>query len=135
MVLRRLTTNERRVLCVALAAGTIAAGLVLRLVRLGIPLVVVRYGGSVLWAVMVYLLIAALIPRQGSWRVAQIAGFFAAVVELSRLYHTAAFDAFRMTTTGALLLGRVFNPWHFVAYWAAIAVTAMAGGLLLRREP
>jgi hypothetical protein len=34
-------------------------------------------------------------------------------------------DAFRLTTTGALLLGRVFSPWNMVAYGFGIAAGAL----------
>ena len=45
----------------------------------------------------------------------------AALVELSRLAHAPALDAFRLTAAGALLLGRVFSPWNLLCYAAGIA--------------
>jgi hypothetical protein len=42
-----------------LAGITIVAGLVLRLAPLGLPFAVTKWGGSVLWAAMVYWLAAA----------------------------------------------------------------------------
>ena len=44
----------------------------------------------------------------------------AVVVETSRLVHVPWLDAFRVTTAGALLLGRIFSPWNLVAYAAGI---------------
>lgn len=41
-------------LSLALMLATIAAGLAVRLAPLGLPLFVVKYGGSMLWALMVY---------------------------------------------------------------------------------
>lgn len=113
---------------------TIGAGLVLRLAPLGLPFAVTKWGGSVLWAVMVYLLLAVLLPRSSAARVAVIAGLVAAAVELSRLYHTPGLDAFRLSAAGALLLGRVFSLWHFTVYWAAIGCAALGDQRFLRRR-
>ena len=44
----------------------------------------------------------------------------AVVVEFSRLVHAPWLDAFRLTTAGALLLGRIFSPWNMVAYAVGI---------------
>jgi hypothetical protein len=35
--------------------------------------------------------------------------------------HTPWLDAFRLTTSGALLLGRIFSLWNLVAYAIGIA--------------
>ena len=113
--------------------ATIAAGLVLRLIPLGLPFFVTKYGGSVLWAAMVYLLLAALQPERRPWVLGVVAGIFATLIELSRFYHTPDLDAFRLTLAGALLLGRVFSPWHFLDYWAAIGLTAVLDQAILRR--
>jgi Protein of unknown function (DUF2809) len=115
-----------------MAVATVLLGLVLRLVPLGLPFFVVKYGGSVLWAVMVYLLFAAFLPDRKPVFIAVVAAIFAALVELLRLYHSPGLDAFRLTLAGALLLGRVFSPWHFVAYWTAIASAAVVDRTVIR---
>lgn len=115
---------RRRLTLLALALLTVALGLALRLIPIGLPAFAVQYGGSILWAAMVYLLFAAAMPRGSRKSTALIACLFAAIVELSRLHHTPAFDAFRLTLTGKLLLGRVFNLWHFPIYWVTISLTA-----------
>lgn len=127
-------TTRRTILYFSLALVTILCGLVLRLIHLGLPLFVVKYGGSVLWAIMVYLLLAALQPRRTPKSLALIATIVATVVELTRLYHPPALDAFRLTLAGALLLGRYFNPWHFLAYTAAIALAALADNAARRHK-
>lgn len=107
----------------ALALIVIACGLSLR--RYGVPLglsaFVVKYGGSLLWATMVFLLVGVLLPRLTRSQLAAIAVAIAVVVELLRLMHTPWLDAFRLTTAGALLLGRIFSPWNLVAYAIGIA--------------
>lgn len=117
-----------------LAIATMLAGLVLRLIPLGLPYPLVKWGGSVLWAAMVYWLLAALLPYARVTTVALTAGVVAGLVESLRLYHSPGLDAFRLTLAGVLLLGRVFSRWHLVAYWAAIAVVSVLDWLLVRRR-
>ncbi|UWU81459.1 DUF2809 domain-containing protein [Bradyrhizobium huanghuaihaiense] len=101
-----------------LALVVIACGLSLRWYGfpLGLPAFVVKYGGSLLWATMVFLLVGVLLPRLTRTQLAAIAVLIAIVVEFSRLVHVPWLDAFRLTTAGALLLGRIFSLWNLVAY-------------------
>ena len=117
-----------------LAIATMLAGLALRLVPLGLPYWLVKWGGSVLWAAMVYWLLAALLPYARGTTVALTAGMVTGLVESVRLYHSPGLDAFRLTLAGVLLLGRVFSKWHLAAYWAAIAVVSLLDWLLIRRR-
>ena len=118
---------RRRLALLGAAFLVILAGLSLRAggYRLGLPFVAVKYGGSLLWGSMVYLLIAAFLPRRGQVRIAGLALALAVCVELGRLVHTPDFDAFRLTTAGALLLGRVFSLWNILAYAIGIGVAAL----------
>lgn len=108
----------------ALALAVIVCGLSLRWYGfpLGLPALVVKYGGSLLWATMVFLLVGVLLPQLTRTQIAAIAAMIALVVEFSRLLHTPWLDAFRLTTTGALLLGRIFSLWNLVAYAIGIGV-------------
>jgi hypothetical protein len=104
--------------------ATVVAGLAIRFAPLGLPHFVAKYGGSMLWALMIYWIVSALLP---SWRVpavALVAGALATAVEFLKLYHAPALDAFRLTLPGVLLLGRFFSVWDIVAYWLAIFVGA-----------
>ena len=107
-------------------------GLVWRLVPLGMGLAmapgVVKYGGSALWAAMVFWLVAAARP---GWRVVWV-GLVAmgvgTAVELFKLVPGVGLDGFRRTLAGRLLLGRIFSGWDLVVYAVAIAgVAAIAG--------
>ncbi len=113
--------------------ATVITGLVLRLVPLGIPYSITKYGGSALWAVMVYLLMAAGMPRVRPAHLAAVVVAFAWAVELSRLFHSPGMDAFRLTLAGALLLGRVFSWWHLLIYGLAIGLTAIADDVMSGR--
>jgi hypothetical protein len=127
-------TIVRAWLCLAI----VAAGLALRRFGFGVglPASIVKYGGSILWATMVFFLTSILagtlagsaglrLPR---WRIALISAGIAVSVELFRLVHAPWLDAFRLTLAGALLLGRIFSPWDMVAYGAGIIL-----GMLLDR--
>jgi Protein of unknown function (DUF2809) len=106
-----------------LALAVIACGLSLRWYGfpLGLPAFVVKYGGSLLWATMVFLLVGVLLPRLSRTQIAAIAMVIAVMVEFSRLVHMPWLDAFRLTAAGALLLGRIFSLWNLAAYAIGIA--------------
>jgi hypothetical protein len=116
--------TQRRRTCLAIAVATVIAGLIWRLVPLGLPPFLFKYGGSALWAVMVYWLVAAALPRSRPITIASTACLLAAAVELSRLIHTPVSDAFRITLAGRLLLGRYFAWLDIAVYWLAIAATS-----------
>jgi len=109
-----------------LIVGTVMAGLTLRLAHFGLPFAIVKYGGSILWALMIYWIISSLRPRRPIVESAFVAGGVTAAVELFKLYHAPSLDAFRLTLPGALLLGRVFSSWDLVAYAFAISTGALA---------
>ncbi|WP_064692638.1 DUF2809 domain-containing protein [Rhizobium aegyptiacum] len=101
----------------------IAAGLVLRHFgyTVGLPFIIGKYGGSALWGAMVYLLVALVFGKSPRAVIAITALVVAICVELFRLYHTTWLDAFRLTTAGALLLGRIFSLWNILGYAIGIA--------------
>jgi hypothetical protein len=107
---------------VSLCAAVIVLGLVLRGFGLGAGLrgPIVKYGGSTLWATMVFLLVAIAGPRRPRWTIALLSAAIAVSVELFRLVDAPWLDAFRLTLAGALLLGRIFSPWDMLAYGAGI---------------
>jgi hypothetical protein len=116
--------NTRRSLtALTLMLAATLTGLIWRMAPLHLPWLLYKYGGSMLWAVALYWLFAAILPRLTPTRIALLTAIVAAAVEFSRLWHTPAFDAFRLTLAGKLLLGRVFSLKNIVAYWLAIALT------------
>jgi hypothetical protein len=108
----------------ALIGGTALTGLAIRFVRFGLPQSVVKYGGSMLWALMVYWIASTLLRRRQVLLVAIISGVVATAVEFFKLYRAPELDAFRLTLPGILVLGRVFSPWDILAYWVAIGIGA-----------
>ncbi|MBO3759954.1 DUF2809 domain-containing protein [Ciceribacter sp. L1K22] len=117
------------------AALVIATGTILRLAgyEAGLPYWFVKYGGSLLWGVMVYLLVTVIVPGRPRLQVL-LSTVIAVTVELIRLYHTPWLDEFRLTLAGALLLGRIFSVWNIVAYIAGITVAAVADHALRTRH-
>lgn len=133
---KSIRTRSRRGALILAFALTIACGLALRHFgyEAGLSFAVVKYGGSVLWGTMVYWLLAAIFVGVRRDGIALAALILAVGVELFRLWHTPALDAFRLTTAGALLLGRVFSPWNILAYAAGIAAALLLDWALPVRQ-
>jgi hypothetical protein len=97
---------------------------------LGLPPFIVKYGGSIMWALMIYWIISALFARWCLMSVALLSGAIAAAVEFLKLYHVPWLDAFRLTLPGILVLGRHFSLWDILAYWIAICLGVYVDGML-----
>ncbi len=115
-----------------LILATVVAGLVLRLAPLGLPWLVCKYAGSMLWALMIYWIVSTALPWLRLTPAALLAGAIATAVEFFKLYRSPGMDAFRLTLPGMLLLGRYFSVKDIVAYWAAIAAGALIDAKLRR---
>lgn len=114
------------VLSMLLIVATMVAGLTIRLAPLGLPNAFVKYGGSLLWALMIYWIVSSVRSLWPLTRGALVSSAIALCVELFKLYHAPMLDAFRLTLPGKLLLGRVFSPWDLVAYAVAIIAGVLA---------
>ena len=93
-----------------------------------------KYGGSTLWALMIYWIVSTVFSWWRPSAVALVAGVVATAVEFLKLYRSPGLDAFRLTLPGILLLGRYFSIWDILAYWLAI----LAGALMdraIRADP
>jgi hypothetical protein len=131
-----MSVSQARALAIrtTLCLAVIACGLGLRIYGLGwgLPAAIVKYGGSVLWGTMVFLLVTLAAPRLARPQAIAIAAVIATAVELSRLVHTPSLDAFRLTLAGALLLGRIFSMFDIAAYGVGILLGAALERLALR---
>jgi hypothetical protein len=124
--------TRQRLTYVGLGIVTLVAGLAVRFAPLGLPWFVVKYGGSTMWALMVYWALAFIWSRRQVGWLALAAAVIATLVELQRLYHSPALDAFRHSLAGILLMGNFFSVRDIVAYWVAIAVGAVVDGVWVR---
>ncbi|MFN2974531.1 ribosomal maturation YjgA family protein [Terriglobus aquaticus] len=104
----------------ALIALTLVLGLAIRFGPLGLPWAIRKYGGSVLWAAMLYWVASTLLGRMRLPAVALITESGAVAVEFFKLVHTPGLERFRATLPGILLLGREFSYTDILAYTIAI---------------
>jgi hypothetical protein len=119
---------------IALVLATIVGGLLIRFGPLGLPRFVVKYGGSLLWALTIYWIVSALLSRWRVLSVSLLAGALATSVELVKLYHSPWLDSFRLTVPGVLLLGRYFSVRDIFAYWLAVGIGAALDECIRRRK-
>ncbi len=117
-----MTTFPVFVVRASLCLLIVVSGLALRGFgfSLGLSAFVVKYGGSLLWAAMVFFLVAMAASHSSRLNIALISAAIAVGVELFRLVHAPWLDAFRLTLPGALLLGRIFSLWNMLAYGVGI---------------
>jgi Protein of unknown function (DUF2809) len=113
---------------------TIPIGLAVRLLPLGLPWFLYKYLGSALWAVALYWLLAALLPKLRPRALAALAIIIATLLELSRLVPIAPIDAFRLTFAGQILLGRFFSIKNIATYVIAIALAATLDQAFIARR-
>ncbi len=117
--------SRSRVMYVVLAVVVIVLGLGSRVPSIAWPAVIREYAGDTLWALLVFLGIGFLWPRMATWRVAVLAGVFAATIETSQLYHAPWIDAIRRTWIGKLTLGDTFCWSDLVCYAVGVAFGAL----------
>jgi hypothetical protein len=117
-----MTASPAFIIRASLCLLIILSGLALRGFgfNFGLSAFVVKYGGSLLWAAMVYFLVAMAASNASRPSIALISAAIAVGVELFRLVHAPWLDALRLTLPGALLLGRIFSPWNMLAYGVGI---------------
>lgn len=125
----RSDSGRSRFAYATLAALTVICGLATRPLRRVIAPELVENLGDVLWATLVYLLIAIVWRRQASGRIALVALMISGAVECSQLCHATWLDAIRQTTLGGLVIGWGFAWGDLVAYACGIA-----GCVLLERH-
>jgi Protein of unknown function (DUF2809) len=117
-----MTASPAFIIRASLCLLIILSGLALRGFgfNFGLSAFVVKYGGSLLWAAMVYFLVTMAASNASRPSIALISAAIAVGVELFRLVHAPWLDAFRLTLPGALLLGRIFSLWNMLAYGVGI---------------
>lgn len=92
-----------------------------------------KYPGDVLWAQMVYWLVALCAPTASISRVSAWALTIAYVDELSQLYQSQWINAMRATALGHAVLGSHFSWRDVIAYTVGVALVAAAERIL--RKP
>jgi hypothetical protein len=104
---------------------TIIAGLLVRKGPFDLSPLVVKYGGSMLWALAIYWLVSTILSRSSLVAAAMFSGLIATAIEFLKLYHTPDLEAFRYSLPGTLLLGQIFSFSDIAAYWFAVLFGAV----------
>lgn len=116
--------HDSRLGSLALAALTIAAGLLVHRGVVPLPPDARDVAGDALWAAMIFWGTGVLAPRgRVAWRAAAAIGACVAI-ELGQLVRTPALDALRATTIGHLVLGSSFDGRDLLAYALGVALAA-----------
>ena len=128
-----MKSARSRVVLLTLASLTIALGLATRRFPKAFPSFVSEYGGDVLWAMLVYWLLAFVWPRASAARLALGALAISVCDELSQLIDWQWLQSLRDTRLGALVLGQGFLWSDLVCYAVGIAM-AFAIDVAVRRS-
>lgn len=116
-----------------LIAATIALGLAWRFAIPGLPWFFWKYGGSLLWASLIYFLLAFCLPlSRGGWLLL-VGAIIVTALEFSRLYHAPWLDAFRQSLPGRIALGNVFSLLNIPAYYAGLVAAWLMDRVVQRR--
>jgi hypothetical protein len=107
-------------------------GLGTRTYAAALPAPVGTYAPDVLWALMVFLLAAAIVPHLSTPHTAVIATAFAYMIELSQLYQAPWINDIRATRPGGLILGHGFLWSDLGCYAGGIALGTMTKMIVAR---
>lgn len=121
--------RRNRFLYLILIIITIILGLLSRKVS-GLPHVISTYSGDVLWAMMVFFIIAFIFNKKSTIFIISWAIIFSYSIEISQLYHAPWIDSIRNTTLGALVLGFGFLWSDLFCYTVGIIIGAITDRLI-----
>jgi len=113
-------STRRRLTCLAIMLLLIPLGFVCRFVPIGLPYVIVKYGGSFLWASTVYWFIGYFLARQKPLTLAIISLVITAAIEFLKRVQSSILENIRNTFFGIMILGRFFSYTDIAVYWIAI---------------
>lgn len=113
-------STRRRLTCLAIMLLLIPLGFVCRFVPIGLPYLIVKYGGSFLWASTVYWFIGYFLARQRPLLLAVISLVVTAAIEFLKRVESSTLENIRNTFFGIMILGRRFSYTDIAVYWIAI---------------
>jgi hypothetical protein len=113
-----------RALYAAIAVATIGAGLATRRNPDWFPAPIAEYGGDVLWAMMMFWIVAIIWRSWPTIRIATVAIAISIAVELSQLYRAEWIETIRAGRAGALVLGSGFLWSDLVCYGLGVGLAA-----------
>ena len=98
----------------------IPLGLICRFLPIGLSPLIVKYGGSFLWAATVYWFIAFLLPLQRPLALSVTTLVSTTAIEFLKRIQSPQLESIRGTLFGKLILGRYFSYTDIAVYWFAI---------------
>ncbi|WP_342025101.1 DUF2809 domain-containing protein [Arthrobacter citreus] len=122
----QMSKSKRRAALAAAAAAIVAAGLAS---RTGLAGITGDAAGGILYAALLYVLLAFALPRAGCAALAIAAVVLCGGIELFQLTPWPAQWAAQWPPV-RLVFGTTFNPWDFPAYAAGAAAAGLADRLL-----
>lgn len=117
-------STRRRLTCLAIMLLLIPLGFVCRFVPIGLPYVIVKYGGSFLWASTVYWFIGYFLARPKPLALALISLVVTAAIEFLKRVQSSTLENIRNTFFGIIILGRYFSYTDIAVYWLAVFCAA-----------
>ena len=113
--------SRTRVVYLLLTIIVMILGLLSRKIS-GLPKIIELYSGDILWALMIFLIIAFIFNRKSTIFIISWAIIFSYIIEISQLYHVPWIDSIRNTTLGGLILGFGFLWSDLVCYTIGIII-------------
>jgi hypothetical protein len=111
-------------LTLVLLAADVVATLALRMAPLGIQPFVVRYCCAMVWALMLYWIVSAILPSMQLFLVALLTGVLATSIEYLKLVHESRVETFLGNLPFLLLPSPIFDRWAILAYWLIVCIAA-----------
>ncbi len=105
--------------------STIFLGLASRKWGLLLPPFVAHNAGDVLWAMMVYVGFRFLLVRKSTYTAIWLSFVFSFGIEWSQLYQQDWINEIRVTSLGALILGKGFLAVDLIRYTAGIIIATV----------
>ena len=121
--------RRSRILYLILTIITIILGLSSRKVS-GLPQIISAYSGDILWALMMFLIIAFIFKKKSTIFIISWAIILSFGIEISQLYHAPWIDSIRATTLGGLILGFGFLWSDLICYTVGIVFGAIIDKLI-----
>lgn len=99
-----------------------------------LPLIISKYSGDVLWALMVYLGFGFILSKGEIKKVVVASIIFSYGIEISQLYQAPWINAIRDTTIGALILGHGFLFSDLICYTIGVLIGVVLEYIFLIRK-
>ena len=125
--------KRSRLLYLILTIIVMILGLLSRKIS-GLPKIIELYSGDILWALMVFLIIAFIFNKKSTIFIISWAIIFSYSIEISQLYHAPWIDAIRNTTLGGLILGFGFLWSDLICYTIGIIIGIILEKLLNKKR-